>query len=86
MPCGETWEQYREEVVPALLTYGGKTVAEVLATGCWECHEWSNCPMHSALGIGSVDHAPLLIRPRVTEFVQYFDAGLIPKPKVEGAA
>lgn len=30
------------------LTAGGKTLDEVAATGCWECHDWSNCPTHAA--------------------------------------
>ena len=79
----ELFEVYCSDVVPALLTAGGKTLQEVLDTGCWECHDWSNCPMHAAFGISNPDEAPVLLRPRVKEFVQLFDAGLLPKPEVK---
>jgi hypothetical protein len=77
-----TWEQYLSDVVPALLTAGGKTLAEVLATGCWRCHTWDNCPMHAAFGIKTSDEGPVLLRPRIKEFVRFFDSGLIPEPKL----
>lgn len=85
MPYGETWEQYLSEVVPALLTAGGKTLNEVLSTGCWKCHDWGNCPMHGAFGIDDESHGPALLRPRIREFVQLFDAGLIPAPVLTAA-
>jgi hypothetical protein len=81
---GETWEKYLEEVVPALLTAGGKTVADIVAAGAWECHDWDNCPMHAAFGIDHSSEGPILLRPRIEEFVRLFDAKLIPLPKVEG--
>jgi hypothetical protein len=81
---GETWEKYLEEVVPALLTAGGKTVADIVAAGAWECHDWGNCPMHAAFGIDHSSEGPILLRPRIEEFVRLFDAQLIPLPKVEG--
>lgn len=83
MPGGETWKEYLSSVVPSLLTAGGKTVAEVVATGAWSCHQWDNCPMHAALGINGESEAPAMLRPRVAEFVKLFDAGLIPVPAVE---
>jgi len=78
----ESFKDYLEQVVPALLTAGGKTVAEVVASGAWDCHEWSNCPMAFALGIKNEAEAPILLRPRVKEFIQLFDARLIPKPEI----
>lgn len=82
LPTGEIWERYLTEVVPALLTAGGKTLQEIISTGCWNCHEWDNCPMHEAFGINSIEDAPLLLRPRITQFVALFDWGLIPQPKI----
>lgn len=40
----------------------------------------NNCPMAAAFGVVSENETPLLLRPRVREFVQYFDARLIPNP------
>jgi hypothetical protein len=82
MPDGFKFSKYLSDVVPALLTSGGKTLKEVLETGCWQCHSWENCPMHAAFGIDSSEEAPPLLIPRVKEFVQFFDQGLIPEPKL----
>ena len=82
MPYGEKWSEYVSNVVPALLTAGGKSLSEVISTGCWECHEWANCPMHVAFGIDHESEAPVLLRPRVREFIQLFDAKLITCPVI----
>ena len=82
MPNGETWKQYREEVLPALLTAGGKSLAEVACAEHWDCHDWGNCPMAAAFGIASDFEGPPLLRPRIREFIQLFDARLIPMPVV----
>jgi hypothetical protein len=82
---GEPWGEYLEKVVPALLTASGKSLAEVVASGCWDCHEWANCPMAVAFGIDEPKKAPLLLRPRVEQFVRLFDAKLIPCPVIESA-
>jgi hypothetical protein len=82
MPDGLKFSRYLSEVVPALLTAGGKSLKEVVESGCWSCHSWENCPMHVAFGIESPDDAPALLRQRVKEFIQFFDAGLIPEPKL----
>ena len=74
---GELWETFLSEVVPALLVAGGKTVEDVIKSGAWGCHQWSNCPMHVGLGISAESEAPPLLRPRVSQFVKLFDAGLI---------
>jgi hypothetical protein len=85
LPHGETWQEYQDVLVPALLTAGGKTLDEVLATGCWDCHSWENCPMATAFGVHSeeaaIKKAPLLA-PRIREFVRFFDAGLLKRPVV----
>jgi hypothetical protein len=81
LPEGITWEQYLAEVVPALLAAGGKAVADVLAAGAWDCHQWTNCPMAVAFGVDSLAGVPILLRPRANEFVRFFDARLIPMPR-----
>ena len=82
LPMDETWETYVDQVVPALLTAGGKPLSEVATEAVWDCHSWDNCPMATAFGARGCDECPILLRPRVQEFIQYFDAGLIPRPKV----
>ena len=77
LPTGEKWETYLAEVLPKLLVAGGKTVEQVMATGAWQCHQWDNCPMHAAFDIDSSADGPALLRPRIAQFVQLFDAQLI---------
>jgi len=77
----EKWEDYLSIVVPALCTAGGRTLEEVAAA--WECHSWENCPMHVAFNGAkspSDSRVPMILRPRVEQFVQLFDQGLIPNP------
>jgi hypothetical protein len=78
LPAGYKWEQYLAEVVPALLTAGGKTLEEV-ATG-WDCHNWQNCPIHIAFDAPDLNHVPALYRREAEQFIQLFDAKLIPYP------
>jgi len=78
LPTSEKWEVYLSEVVPALLQVGGKTIAEV--TAGWDCHSWDNCPMALAFNVHNSADAPALYRPRIEQFIQFFDANLIPKP------
>jgi hypothetical protein len=82
LPYGETWEQYLAEVVPNLLKAGGKDISEIVKEA-WDCHNWDNCPMACAFSVKSEGDTPLLLRPRVQEFVRFFDAKLIPKPTVK---
>jgi hypothetical protein len=81
MPYGGTWLSYLDEVVPSLLTSGGKSLADVATEEHWSCHSWENCPMAAAFDANSEEETPLLLRSRVREFVQLFDAKLIPRPK-----
>ena len=76
LPTGETWEAYCAEVVPALLAAGGHLVSPE----AWNCHDWQNCPMAEAFGVSSPDDTPLLYRPRIAQFTQFFDAGLLSAP------
>jgi hypothetical protein len=78
LPTGERWESYLSEVVPALLIAGGKTLAGTREH--WECHVWDNCPMPYAFGAHGLKGVPVLLRPRVEQFIQFFDAKLIPCP------
>ena len=81
--CGETWEQYLDEVVPTLLTAGGKTLKDIVIADAWECHHWGNCPMAIAFSVVCIEDAPKLYWPRIKEFIQYFDALLIPCPIIK---
>ena len=82
LPPGYKWERYLAEVVPALLTAGGKTLEEVVGAS-WECHSWTNCPMAVAFGVQSLEDIPLLYRREAEFFVQVFDARLVPNPLAE---
>jgi len=87
LETGETMAQYIESVVPALCTAGGRTIEEVATA--WNCHDWGNCPMHVAFnGAESPDdpRVPMLLRPRVHQFVRLFDARLLPNPLGEKAS
>ena len=75
---GETWGRYLNEVLPALLTAGGRTLTEVLTPQHWDCHSWQNCPMAAAFATHNIDGVPLLLKPRAEQFIRYFDAKLIP--------
>ena len=86
MPGGERFEDWDKSIVPQLLVAGGKSIEEVMATGCWECNSWDNCPMRAAFDIAGFDQAPPIWRPRIEEFVQLFDAGLLKKPEVGAIA
>ena len=76
---GFKWEQYLSELVPALLTAGGKTLAEVV-TQSWDCHSWENCPMAVAFGVHEIADIPLLYQREAAFFIQLFDAKQIPNP------
>jgi hypothetical protein len=83
LPTGEVWEEYLAEVVPALLTAGGKPLASF--TEYWKCHQWTNCPMAHAFDVHELTDVPALLRPRAEQFIQFFDARLIPLPTTESA-
>ena len=74
---GLTFAQYLDELVPALLTAGGKTLAEVATEENWHCHSWSNCPIHVAFDAISIDEVPALYRWQAERFIQLFDARVI---------
>ena len=80
-PGSITLGQFKSEIVPALLEAGGKPIRDVLGTGCWDCHDWSNCPMHAVFGVNSTGEIPAIWRPHAEVFVRLFDAGQLPKPE-----
>jgi len=80
LDTGETLVEYIAETMPALLVAGGKTLAHVASV--WDCHTWDNCPMAVAFSCHAAEEVPRLYRPRAEQFVQLFDAGLLPKPEV----
>jgi len=75
---GETWSVYLTKTLPQLVVAGGVAVEEVVCEKHWTCHDWENCPMAAAFKVASEEETPLLLRPRVRQFVRYFDSGLIP--------
>ena len=68
------------EWLPTLLTAGGKTVAEVAEH--WDCHTWSNCPMHAAFGANDIHGVPEEWRDDAQVFITLFDAWALPRPEV----
>ena len=78
LDTGELWEEYLAQTVPALLIAGGQPLE-----GCidhWQCHDWDNCPIAWAFQVKGIEDVPLLYQPRARQFVQLFDANLIPCP------
>ena len=86
LDTGETFEEYLRDVLPALCTAGGRALADVITREHWECHEWANCPMAAAFGVKDPNGCPVLLRPRVDQFVKLFDSGLIPLAAARAAA
>lgn len=83
MTTGEPWWMYLTHVVPALLTAGGKALE-----GCvphWDYHNWGHCPMSWAFDATTLQDVPVLLRPRALQFMQLFDAGLLPCPVAQVA-
>ena len=83
--CPSLVENWIATRLTPLLTATGKTVEEVVATGCWECHEWANCPMHVVFGVNSVESVPKQWRSQAAIFVHLFDSRLIPCPVAKQA-
>ena len=83
-----TWGEYLSDVVPALLTAGGKSLTEVVTPETWACHSWGSdekalgCPMAVAFDVHALRDIPALHRWQAARFVQLFDAQLIPMPAV----
>jgi uncharacterized protein YjbI with pentapeptide repeats len=78
LETAESWEEYLNEVLPALLVAGGKALSDVLTPEHWDCHSWHNSPIAAAFSATDVEGVPILFRPRAEQFIRYFDAKLIP--------
>src|SRR5882757_2856144 len=78
---GETWKEYKEQTVPALLIAGGKALRDVIEQS-WDCHSWENCPMAVAFDVHKVEDVPILYRPRAEQFIRYFDAKMLKKEEI----
>ena len=82
------WESYLSEVVPALLTAGGRTLEEVATPETWACHSWKAdgvaCPIATAFGVEALHKVPALYRQQAERFIRFFDQGLIPLPVNRG--
>src|SRR4030095_1016129 len=72
MSDGIKFSDYKRDVVPALLTSGGKILDDIRAAGAWECHEWTNCPMAIAFSVDRIENIPPLYRARAQEFIKFF--------------
>src|SRR3990167_9395047 len=83
LPTGETWDEYLRDVVPALLTSGGKTLESFQEH--WKCHSWDNCPMAHAHSTSNLEGVPALLRPRAVQFIQFFDGRQIPWEAIQRA-
>jgi hypothetical protein len=84
LPNGVKWETYISETVPALLTVGGRALADLRPA--FACHDWTNCPMAVAFGVHDIEKIPSLYRSEAALFVTLFDAGAITEELVFGAA
>jgi hypothetical protein len=82
LPNGVKWETYISETVPALLTVGGKALADLRPA--FACHDWTNCPMAEAFGVHDLNKIPSLYRSEAALFVTLFDAGAITEELVFG--
>jgi len=80
LPNGIRWGEYLNELVPTLLTAGGRPLSEVATPETWGNHETHNCPMTTAFGVRSFDKIPALYYREAELFSILFDAGLIPMP------
>ena len=86
LETGERLSVYQKEVIPALLTAGGRSLADVLSTGCWKWHDWGNCPIAVAFRAKNRSRCPVLLQPRILQFIQLFDANLLTAPEIPSAA
>jgi hypothetical protein len=89
---GFVWKAYLEELVPALLTAGGKKLEEVANPETWACHSWGEeekqlaCPIATAFSVHSIVDVPILYREQANFFIQIFDQKIVPLDRVLGKA
>jgi uncharacterized protein YjbI with pentapeptide repeats len=87
LPDGVVWNAYVADLVPALLTAGGKRLEDVATEAVWGCHRWGSdgealgCPIATAFNVHALSAVPVLYRAQANQFIQFFDAGLVPRPE-----
>jgi hypothetical protein len=90
LPAGFAGKLYLSELVPALLTAGGKKLEEVANSETWGCHSWGSegrelaCPIATAFDVHQISDVPILYREQANFFIQVFDAKLVPLDAVLG--
>jgi hypothetical protein len=89
LPAGFVWKAYLEELVPQLLTAGGKKLEAIANETIWGCHSWGRgedlaCPIATAFNVHSIGDVPILYREQANFFIRVFDAGIVPLERVLG--
>jgi uncharacterized protein YjbI with pentapeptide repeats len=75
MPDRRKWEDYRLDHLAGICT---SPEVHARAVAAWGSHEWTSCPMHSALGIDSTTEiTDATLRRNVAAWVALYDAGLL---------
>jgi hypothetical protein len=73
MPDGRAWEEYRADHLAGICT---SPEVHARAIEAWGSHEWTSCPMHSALGISdTTEITDAALRRNVAAWVALYDAG-----------
>lgn len=93
LPNGITYGEFVHDVVPVLLTAGGRSIEELTTPDIWttDHRTWGaqikwrrdNCiPIATAFGVDEVSEIPALYRPMSRLFIYLFNNEQIPKPEV----
>lgn len=78
LPSIVTWKEFREELIPKLLTHAGATLAEMLIPDNWQSRTWPDCPMGRVFGGQWAISVPPELRPLVNQFMRLYDTGFLP--------
>ena len=72
---GRKWEVYRADHLAGICT---SPEVHARALAAWGSHEWTSCPMHSALGIADTTEInDAALRRNVEAWVALYDSGLL---------
>lgn len=80
MPDGLRFHQYTRDVVPALLTAGGRSLDDIKQSVGWDPNNCPVGPVEYAFFVDTIDEIPLLYRARAIEFTMLFNAHMLPEP------
>jgi uncharacterized protein YjbI with pentapeptide repeats len=80
MPDGRAWKKYRADHLAGICD---TPALRERAVAAWGKHQWSDCPMHAALGIAGAAEAEDKAK-RVGAWVALYDADLLERPKALG--